>query len=748
MSFCLGYDRLAHSIIPFIHQAILEWLETNSTSPITRKPLAADQLFPNRALKDLMESDEEDASIPSAINSSPNASDVDEQDMDDQASLSELASKVSFETTITGDCKATNGLSLLRVQVPDDPSERHLTASIICVIDESYSMDGAAITQEDQEGKSGLSLLDIVKHACKTVIETLGPNDTFAIVSYADYAQVKFPFMKMTPENKSKARLVVESLKTHGSTNLWSGLHEAMELTREVERASDILLLTDGLPNIHPPRGELDTFERYKSKQTFWNCRISTFGFGYNLDSKLLNDIAIQGDGQYCFIPDSSFVGTIFINATSNILSTAINTCILTFDEQNNNPKIQDCNSPSSQFCLSLPSLCYGQSLDVLVNSDIPMGSGKEVIAYTLADIDLEVSRLRSSLVSMIRDAEERFSNKEPEALTLAQRDTQQLIDEMNVAISRFEVINGECQSKLQAMKEDLVGQITEAYSRNDWHSKWGRHYLLSLARAHELQRCTNFKDPGLQVYVTNKFSIIRDIAEDLFCKLPPPKPSRRHHQNSTTYAPVRSMSTYHNVDNGCLAWGNVRMIDGRYISVRHVAPGDVLQSCVGPVKVQCVVTSPCVNGVQALVELDGGVLVTPWHPVRVKGSDAWKFPADIGQIHFYSCDMVYNFVLENGTSLPIGPFDAISLGHGIDDDPVAKHEYFGTSKIIQDLKKMAGWNEGLVQLAPNPGRRDPESGLITSFVQKVTKGKNDPEYRETESNQMVPSQRQLACAN
>ncbi len=50
---------------------------------------------------------------------------------------------------------------------------------------------------------------------------------------------------------------------------------------------------------------------------------MSTFGFGYNLDSILLEELAVEGDGMYAFIPDSSFVGTIFVNALSNLLTTA-----------------------------------------------------------------------------------------------------------------------------------------------------------------------------------------------------------------------------------------------------------------------------------------------------------------------------------------------------------------------------------------------------------------------------------------
>ena len=49
---------------------------------------------------------------------------------------------------------------------------------------------------------------------------------------------------------------------------------------------------------------------------------VSTFGFGYDLDSKLLLQLAERLGGMYMFIPDSSFVGTAFVNWIANAMST------------------------------------------------------------------------------------------------------------------------------------------------------------------------------------------------------------------------------------------------------------------------------------------------------------------------------------------------------------------------------------------------------------------------------------------
>jgi len=59
----------------------------------------------------------------------------------------------------------------------------------------------------------------------------------------------------------------------------------------EMDGMKSVLLLTDGMPNVVPPRGHLAMLKQYK-EETGMECTISTFGFGYALDSELLKDLA------------------------------------------------------------------------------------------------------------------------------------------------------------------------------------------------------------------------------------------------------------------------------------------------------------------------------------------------------------------------------------------------------------------------------------------------------------------------
>ena len=194
----------------------------------------------------------------------------------------------------------------------------------------SGSMGGDATAQGVEY--SGLTLLDIVKHAVKTVISTLNENDRLSIVSYSNSATVIFDLMAMNLVGKENAITLLDQLTPGGMTNLWDGLHTGLQILRNKSipsgnsnngNNSALLLLTDGEPNIEPPRGHLPMLKRYKdSLEGRFPGVISTFGFGYSLDSVLLRKIATEGGGMYSFIPDSGFVGTAFVNALANILST------------------------------------------------------------------------------------------------------------------------------------------------------------------------------------------------------------------------------------------------------------------------------------------------------------------------------------------------------------------------------------------------------------------------------------------
>jgi hypothetical protein len=93
---------------------------------------------------------------------------------------------------------------------------------------------------------------------------------------------------------------------------------------------------------------------------------------------------------------------------------------------------------------------------------------------------------------------------------------------------------------------------------------------------------------------------------------------------------------------------------------------------------------------------LNDGLQITPWHPVLHNGS--WKFPAHIGDSHLIRCPIVYNLVLDSLHIVTVNGVDAICLGHNYEEG-ILKHEYFGSQRVVNDLKMFPGWESGEVEI-------------------------------------------------
>jgi hypothetical protein len=597
--------------------------------------------------------------------------------------------------------------------------------------------DPATIKGQSGDAENyGLSILDLVKHAIKTVIQSLDDADSLSIVSYSDNARTDFALSYMTKDGKKRATDALEALHTEGSTNLWAGLREGLESIRKATgrqgRNQTVFVFTDGQPNVLPPEGHIPALQNYKDQYKDFRCTINTFGFGYNLDSPLLDEIALEGDGMYCFIPDGSFVGTIFVHALSNLLSTIATSAVLSIEPINNAKILENgilgayqTHSSSWGATLHIGSITYSQTKDIVIRMDVPEGEQPYVnVVLSYEDPhqkvrkeftvegskrngseNVEKNKFRLMTINCIKNGMKFI--KDQNDMTKALNGVQTVIDEINASQTK------DTDYVISLMK-DLQGQITEAFSRRDWYDKWGRHYLPSLSRSHLLQMCNNFKDPGVQGYGGPLFQKIRDEVDDIFCKLPPPTPTS-YTASSSNYTPVSSMSVYNYSYNPCFDGEClVKMNDETMKKVKDIKKDDIIMTSNGDsTKVQCVVKTNCRDNKAKLVNLNG-LLITPWHPVRVENE--WHFPSDLGTSIVRYCPAVYSFVLESEHIMIINGTECVTLGHSF-KGPVVGHDYFGSERIVNDLRKIDGWKNGIVELTSDCLIRNKETGLVCGIL-------------------------------
>jgi len=321
--------------------------------------------------------------------------------------------------------------------------------------------------------------------------------------------------------------------------------------------------------------------------------------------------------------------------------------------------------------------------------------------------------------------------------------------------------------SLFEGCMEDLKGQITEAVSKDEFYRKWGVFYLRSLAFAHQTQKRNNFKDFGVQWYGEAEFEKQVDRINDIFDKLPPPKPSNK---NSTSggrrYAPT-SMAQYNNCYGGCfLPECLVQMADGSQKCCDAMRSGDIIRTGnsidAGVAKVLCVIKIVGSN-MMCVKFCDSQLGITPWHPMLVKGE--WVFPAEhaqtlsVGATMRVPTDVVYNFGLESveavnestefkstqkknccaaqrsrsytellrstdtlkDHTMIINGVPAVTFGHGLDTNAVVRHEYWGNMRaILRDIHVFSGFYDGQVLLQSETACvKDPNTNLVVKLVQR-----------------------------
>jgi hypothetical protein len=249
----------------------------------------------------------------------------------------------------------------------------------------------------------------------------------------------------------------------------------------------------------------------------------------------------------------------------------------------------------------------------------------------------------------------------------------------------------------LQAIKYDVEGRMSKALRGKSRFDRWGKHYLRALMRAHQLELCTNFMDPGLQMYGGKLFKTLRSSGDKVFVALPPPVPSRA----SASVSSVSSMSSYYQGGGGgCFGPSSTVILalangTSKQIKVSEVRKGDrVHVSGGGTAVVECVaqIARPLDK---LLVQLPNGPSITPGHPVRMSG--VWHRPRDLAPDALIAHDgAVYNFVLDQNHVVLVDGVECVTWGHGQSGHIVA-HPFFGTDMIINQLQSSVGWQQGYV---------------------------------------------------
>ena len=702
--------------------AIISALTYKRESPMTRQPMTVNDLKVNVALRFLC--DNYNAWTGASPRPSPSPS---------LSPTSPIKEKpIVLDHTITKSNK--NLLLTFNVNSESLLTNGHLSQDIVLVIDRSGSMH-SAVEAKDVNGQNlenGLSIQDIVNHSAKTIVQTLDPQSRICIIKFDNAIEVVTPLMYATDTNKVQIMTSINTIRPGGQTNIWSAIEKALQILDgrdDKTRNSAILMLTDGIPNVSPAHGEVETLKRLRKTKNF-TTPIYTFGFGYNLQPTLLYNLAKYSNGGNAHIPDGNMIATVFCNFIATILcSVVMNLQLHVIPKQANSGTFSNLlvgdfaynyDPINEKYVYDIGTVQYQQERNIVLNFEDKLDFdyyytytiGNQAItspttsvnADTIADyvrnITMNSHIIRASTVEYIRKMinANRISNY---LSTQANYDELVNLLEANRCANSQEFVNG----LLKNIKGDFanVGQVKLAIDQK-YFKRWGEFYLDQLSRSLNQQIKPNFKDEGC-MFGGEVFEALVDKSSDIFNNLEPPKPSLVVHSSAPTSGNIFyrslssastpiSMASYNDPRGGCVdAYCTINMFNGTSKLLKDVQKFDIIKSIdsnnkVVGAKVLCVVETMITSGFREYTCVNG-VLITPWHPIKFglygKKED-WIFPGEYFSTYSLPSTSMITLVLENHHIMFISGVKCITLGHNFTHHPKLSHPYYGTGKVIKNL--------------------------------------------------------------
>ncbi len=177
-----------------------------------------------------------------------------------------------------------DGYFLLMLSPKDDVSERELVnKDIVFVLDTSGSMA--------EEGK-----IDKAKKALLFGVKTLRDGDRFNIINFAGEEHLmERGLITANADGKKRGEEFISKLQPTGGTNINDSLIASLKQFEKSDRPKMLVFMTDGNPTVGEQNVER-IISNLKSEKKV-DVRIFPFGFGYDVNTTLLDRLGSENDG-------------------------------------------------------------------------------------------------------------------------------------------------------------------------------------------------------------------------------------------------------------------------------------------------------------------------------------------------------------------------------------------------------------------------------------------------------------------
>lgn len=259
-------------------------------------------------------------------------------------------------TVLTHAEAGEDGFALIFLAPPANDDSAPVARDLTFVVDISGSMSGEKMEQ--------------AKRAVHQALGSLRAGDRFRVVAFSSAVRhFREGYTAVNGASIASARRFVDALNPTGGTNLEGAIDAALAMRADPERMALVFLLTDGISSV----GEQAPDKLAASAAgRIGRSRIFTVGVGQDVNTYLLDRLAVEGRGSATYVAPGADVG----DAVGGVMTKLSRPALVDLRIVNAPVRFLD-EAPAT-----LPDLFYGEELVVLARYR-GEGSGPVVIEGT-----------------------------------------------------------------------------------------------------------------------------------------------------------------------------------------------------------------------------------------------------------------------------------------------------------------------------------------------------------------------------
>ena len=159
--------------------------------------------------------------------------------------------------------------------------------------------------------------IGFVRQGLGQLIDGLKDGDRFALITYSDAVQTRFPMADITL-NRAAVRTITDSLAAAGSTNFHGGLeagYREVLANYDSGRQNRVIMMSDGMPTAgNTSEADIISMSRAYNSD---GIGLTTIGLGTAFNVNLMRNLALQADGNFYFLENSGAVSEVFTEELS-----------------------------------------------------------------------------------------------------------------------------------------------------------------------------------------------------------------------------------------------------------------------------------------------------------------------------------------------------------------------------------------------------------------------------------------------